>query len=111
ADGGPRREGKRLKLLFQTSINATRQKTQAIVKQAAARAGVEMELKSVVASVFFSSDPANPDTSSHFYADLQMYAIFMGRPDPQRFMEQFTSWQIAQRANKWARGNNTGWRG
>ena len=63
ADGVRAREGKRLKLLFQTSINATRQKTQAIVKQAAARAGIEMELKSVVASVFFSSDPANPDTS------------------------------------------------
>lgn len=110
ADGVRAREGKRLKLVFQTSINATRQKTQAIVKQAAARAGVEMELKSVVASVFFSSDPANPDTSSHFYADLQMYAIFMGRPDPQRFMEQFTSWQIAQKDNKWALGNNTRWK-
>jgi peptide/nickel transport system substrate-binding protein len=110
ADGVRAREGKRLKLLFQTSINATRQKTQAIVKQAAARAGIEMELKSVVASVFFSSDPANPDTASHFYADLQMYAIFMGRPDPQRFMEQFTSWQIAQKDNKWALGNNTRWK-
>ena len=69
-----------------------------------------MELKSVVASVFFSSDPANPDTASHFYADLQMYAIFMGRPDPQRFMEQFTSWQIAQKDNKWALSNNTRWK-
>jgi len=110
ADGVRARDGKRLKLLFQTSINAARQKTQAIVKQAAARTGIEMELKSVVASVFFSSDPANPDTSSHFYADLEMYAVFMGRPDPQRFMEQFTSWQIAQKDNKWALANNTRWR-
>ena len=110
ADGVRSRDGKRLKLLFQTSINATRQKTQAIIKQAAARAGIEMELKSVVASAFFSSDPANPDTTSHFYADLQMYAIFMGRPDPQRFMEQFTSWQIAQKDNKWALSNNTRWK-
>jgi peptide/nickel transport system substrate-binding protein len=110
ADGVRARDGKRLKLLFQTSINATRQKTQAIVKQAAARAGIEMELKSVVAAVFFSSDPANPDTTSHFYADLQMYAVLMGRPDPQRFMEQFTSWQIAQKDNKWALSNNTRWK-
>jgi peptide/nickel transport system substrate-binding protein len=109
-DGVRVREGKRLKLVFQTSINAPRQKTQAIVKQAAARAGIELELKSVVASVFFSSDAGNPDTVSHFYADLQMYAVFMGRPDPQRFMEQFTSWQIPSRANKWALGNNTRWR-
>ena len=110
ADGVRAKDGRRLKLVFQTSINAIRQKTQAVVKQAAGRAGIEMELKSVVGSVFFSSDPANPDTTSHFYADLQMYAIFMGRPDPQRFMEQFTSWQIAQKDNKWALANNTRWR-
>ncbi len=110
ADGIRAKDGRKLKLVFQTSINAPRQKTQAIVKQAAARAGIDVEIKSVVASVFFSSDAGNPDTVSHFYADLQMYAVFMGRPDPQRFMEQFTSWQIASRANKWARSNNTRWR-
>lgn len=110
ADGVRARDGKRLKLVYQTSINTTRQKTQAIVKQAAARAGIEMELKSVLGATFFSSDPANPDTTGRFSADIQMYAIFMGRPDPQRFMEQFTSWQIAQRDNKWALTNNTRWR-
>jgi peptide/nickel transport system substrate-binding protein len=109
-DGIRGKDAKKLKMVFQSSINAPRQKTQAIVKQAAVRAGIELELKSVVASAFFSSDPANPDTSSHFYADLQMYAIFMGRPDPQRFMEQFTSWQIASKGNKWALPNNTRWR-
>ncbi len=110
ADGLRARDGKRLKMLFQTSINAPRQKTQAIVKQAAARAGVELELKSVLASVFFSSDAANPDTASHFYADLQMYSLFMGRPDPQRFMEAFASWQIASKENKWSLSNVTRWR-
>ncbi|MBC6419318.1 MAG: GxxExxY protein [Prochloron sp. SP5CPC1] len=34
---------------------------------------VLVELKSVDASVFFSSDPANNDTVEHFYADLEMY--------------------------------------
>jgi len=110
ADGIRARDGKRLKMLFQTSINAPRQKTQAIVKQAAAKAGVDLELKGVLASVFFSSDPANPDTASHFYADLQMYTLFMGQPDPQRFMEGFTSWQIASKENKWSLGNVTRWR-
>ncbi|HWN55474.1 MAG TPA: ABC transporter substrate-binding protein, partial [Methylomirabilota bacterium] len=110
ADGLRARDGKRLKMLFQTSTNAPRQKTQAIVKQAAARAGVELELKSVLASVFFSSDAANPDTAAHFYADLQMYSLFMGRPDPQRFMEAFTSWQIASKENKWSLSNVTRWR-
>jgi peptide/nickel transport system substrate-binding protein len=109
-DGIRVKDGKRLRVVFQTSINAPRQKTQAIVKQAGARAGIEMELKSVVASVYFSSDPANPDTYRHFYTDLQMYNTTMGAPDPQFFMEQFTSWQVASKANKWAGSNATRWR-
>ena len=63
--------------MYQTSINAPRQKTQAIIKQACQKAGIEVELKSVVASVFFSSDTANPDTYSHFYCDAQMYNTTM----------------------------------
>ena len=109
-DGIRTRDGKRLRMLFQTSINAPRQKTQAIVKQAAARAGIEMELKSVVPAVYFSTDPANLDTSSHFTADLQMYSFNSGSPDPQRFMDPFVSWEIAQKENKWAGRNSTRWR-
>jgi peptide/nickel transport system substrate-binding protein len=109
-DGVRVKDGRRLRLLFQTSINAPRQKTQAIVKQACARAGIEVELKSVVASAYFSSDAANPDTVRHFYADLQMYQQLMGRPDPQLFMERFTSWQIASKENKWSLSNSGRWR-
>ena len=104
-DGVRTRDGARLKVVLQTSVNAPRQKTQAIIKQAAARAGIEVELKSVAASAYFSSDPANPDTASHFYADLQMYAIVMGAPDPEALMRQFTSAEVASRANQWQRRN------
>ena len=62
ADGIRAKDGKRLKIVYQTSTNAPRQKTQAIVKQACAKAGIEVEIKAVVASVFFASDPANWDT-------------------------------------------------
>jgi peptide/nickel transport system substrate-binding protein len=109
-DGIRARDGKRLKMVFQTSINAPRQKNQQIVKQAAARAGIDLELKSVTASVFFSSDPANSDTYPHFYADLQMYNTTMTAPDPQYFMNQFTSWEAASKANKWQGRNVTRWR-
>jgi peptide/nickel transport system substrate-binding protein len=110
-DGIRAKDGKRLKMVYQTSINPVRQKTQAIVKQAAARAGIEMELKSVVASVFFGSDPGNPDTSSKFWADVQMYAFNMtSGPEPQRFMDPFVSWEIATKANSWSGRNNTRWR-
>ena len=66
ADGIRAKDGKQLKVVYQTSTNPRRQKTQAIVKQAAAKAGIEIEIKSVVASVFFGSDPANRDTFPHF---------------------------------------------
>ena len=110
ADGIRAKDGKRLKMIYQTSINAPRQKNQQIVKQVAARAGIDLELKSVVASVFFSSDPANPDTFPHFYADLQMYNTTMTAPDPQYFMNQFCSWEIAAKANKWQGRNVTRFR-
>jgi peptide/nickel transport system substrate-binding protein len=110
ADGVRGKDGKRLKLLYQTSINAPRQKNQQIVKQAAAKAGIEVELKSVTASVFFSSDPANPDTYPHFYSDIQMYNNGPNAPDPQYFMNQFVSWEVSSKANKWQGRNITRWR-
>ena len=103
------KDGKRIKLLFQTSTNSLRQKNQQIIKQACAKAGVDLELKSVVASVFFSSDPGNPDTYGHFYADMQMYNTTLTSPDPQFFMNQFLSTEASQKANKWAGRNITRW--
>jgi peptide/nickel transport system substrate-binding protein len=110
ADGIRAKDGKKLKWVYQTSTNPSRQKTQAIVKQAAAKAGIEMEIKSVVANVFFSSDVANPDTYSHFYTDIQMYTTTMTQPDPELFMNQFTSWEVASKDNKWQGRNITRWK-
>jgi peptide/nickel transport system substrate-binding protein len=109
-DGMRAKDGKRLKLVYQTSINAPRQKNQQIVKQACAKAGIDVELKTVTASVYFSSDAANWDTYNHFATDIQMYTTTMTEPDPQRFMDQFTSWEVASRANKWQGRNKTRWR-
>jgi peptide/nickel transport system substrate-binding protein len=109
-DGIRAKDGKQLKFVFQTSINAPRQKTQAIVKQACQKAGIELELKSVTASVYFSSDVANPDTTRKFYCDMQMYNVNMGAPDPEMFMRQFLSWEIAAKQNKWQGRNVARWR-
>jgi peptide/nickel transport system substrate-binding protein len=109
ADGIRAKDGKRLSLVYQTSVNQPRQKTQAIVKQACQKAGIEVELKSVTPSVFFSSDVANPDTYTKFYCDLQEYNTTMPWPDPQPFMDQFVSWEIASKANKWQGRNVTRW--
>ena len=109
ADGIRAKDGKSLKFVFQTSINAPRQKTQAIIKQACQKAGIDIELKSVVASVFFSSDTANPDTYTHFYCDAEMYTTTMLQPDPQLFMNQFLSSQAATKENKWQGRNISRW--
>jgi peptide/nickel transport system substrate-binding protein len=110
ADGIREKGGKKLKFLYQTSINAPRQKTQAIVKQAAGKAGIDLELKSVTASVFFSSDVANPDTYPKFYADMQMYTTTQTEPDPERFMDQYTTAELSSKANKWSGRNISRWR-
>ena len=73
------------------------------------KAGIDMELKSVTASVFFSSDVANPDTYSHFYCDMQMYTTTMTQPDAGTFMNQFTTAEIATKENKWQGRNITRW--
>ena len=109
SDGIRAKDGKRLHFVYQTSINAPRQKNQQIVKQSCQKAGIDLELKAVPASVFFSSDVGNPDTYTKFYCDIQMYNTTMPWPDPQPFMDQFLSWEIANKENKWQGRNITRW--
>jgi peptide/nickel transport system substrate-binding protein len=107
SDGIRVKDGRKLKLVFQTSVNQPRQKTQQIVKQACQKAGIDLELKAVTAAVYFSSDVANPDTYTKFYCDMQMYTTTMTQPDPELFMDQFCSWQISSKENKWQGRNIT----
>ena len=109
ADGVREKGGRKLKLVFQTSINGTRQKEQAIVKQSAQKAGIEMELKSVAGSVFFSTDVGNPDTFGKFWADMQMFTWMFGSQDPAGSMRQFLTSELSQKANKWQSRNNSRW--
>lgn len=110
ADGVREKNGIKLHIVFQTSINAPRQKTQEIVKQACQKAGISVEIKTVTASVFFSSDVANPDTFPHFCADLQMFTTTMIQPDPGLFMRQFLTEEVAAKANKFQGRNVARWR-
>ena len=110
ADGIREKNSVRLKIVYQTSINAPRQKTQQIVKQACQQAGIEVEIKAIPASVYFSSDVGNPDTYAKFYTDIQMYSNGLTQPDPGDFMRQFLSTEIASKQNKWQGRNITRWR-
>jgi peptide/nickel transport system substrate-binding protein len=108
-DGIREKAGQRMKVMYQTSINPVRQKTQAIVKKAFEQVGIEVELKAVNAGIYFSSDPGNHDSAAHFHADLQMYTVTPGAPDPQSHMTQFVSWEVARKANNWSGLNVVRW--
>jgi peptide/nickel transport system substrate-binding protein len=105
SDGQRAKNGVLMKLVFQTSINSLRQKTQEILKQSWEQLGISVDLKTVDAQVFFSSAAGNPDTAAKFYADAEMFANGSGSPDQTTYLSFWTTGQIAQKSNDW-HGNN-----
>ena len=103
------KDGLNLQVVFQTSANPLRQKTQEIIKQALESIGFGVELKAIDSTVFFNNDPANPETLRHFYADIQMYTSGNSSADPGDFLAAFTCAEIAQKANDWSKANPTRW--
>jgi peptide/nickel transport system substrate-binding protein len=105
SDGIRQKGGVRMQVLYQTTVNPLRQKEQDIVKSGWEKLGVQVELKSIDAGVFFGSDAGNPDTGSHFYADVEMFTNGSSGPDQTNYLAYWTTAQIAQQSNQW-HGNN-----
>ncbi len=101
------KDGYEARLVFQTSVNSQRQKTQEVIKQDFATIGIELELKTTDASIFFDSEPANPDNIGHFYADLQMYTTGNESPDPSAYMRRYSCDEITQMENNWSTTNES----
>ena len=99
------RNGIEMQILFVTSVNPVRQKTQEIIKQNLASIGVGTELRSLDPAVYFSGDPASEDTVEHFYADLQMFATGNTNPDPGSYLKTYTCDELSQKANSWSGQN------
>jgi peptide/nickel transport system substrate-binding protein len=108
-DGIREYNGTPLVVLFQTSTNAVRQATQALIKDSWSQIGVEAELKNVDAGVFFGADPASPDTYGKFYADLQMFTNNFSGTDPESYMSQWTCADITSPENGWLGNNISRW--
>ncbi len=89
ADGIREKDGKKLKLLYQTTVNPIRQDFQALVKDWWTELGVEVELKAIDPGVFFGGDAGSPDTFQKFYADVEMYANNSESPDPESYLGQY----------------------
>lgn len=100
-DGIRDKDGKKLSLLYQTSVNAVRQDFQAVIKGWWNEIGVEVELKSVDASVFFGGDPGSPDTFQKFYSDVEMYANNFDGTDPEPYLAQYLCDKIPGPDNQW----------
>ena len=94
-------DGVELEIVFQTSVNTLRQKTQEVVKQSLEDIGMAVELRSVDPSIYFSGDPANTDTLERFKADIQMYTTGNTNPDPRDYLQTFTCEAIPQPDNNW----------
>ncbi|CAM3205753.1 peptide/nickel transport system substrate-binding protein [Paracoccus aminovorans] len=105
-DGIREKDGRRLKLLFQSSVNAVRQDFQALIKQWWSDIGVETELKVVEPSVFFGGDAGSPDTFQKFHADVEMYANNFEGNNPEPYLARQTCDKIPGPENQW-QGENT----
>ena len=106
-DGIRERDGIRLSLLYQTSTNSVRQKTQELIRQWWQEIGVETELKDIDASELFGGDP-DLDSVGRFYADVQMYTSGPGI-DPQGYLAGWRTSEIARAENDWEGSNISRW--
>ena len=105
ADGIREKDGKKLHLLYQTTVNPVRQDFQALIKSWWTDLGVHVELKAIDASVFFGGDAGSPDTYQKFYADVEMFANNFDGTDPEAFMAGYRCSDIPSPDNQW-QGNN-----
>jgi peptide/nickel transport system substrate-binding protein len=109
-DGNTRsKDGVELSWVYHTSINPVRQDTQAVVQANFADVGIEAELKSTDATIYFDSGVGNDQNINHFYTDLQMFTTGPSSPFPADYLENFYAGEdnrnITQMSNDWSGGN------
>ena len=101
ADGIREKDGKKLAILYQTTVNPIRQDFQALIKDWWTELGVQVELKAIDPGVFFGGDAGSPDTFQKFYADVEMYANNSDNPDPETYLGQYQCKNAPSPDNQW----------
>ena len=106
-DGVREYNGVPLRITYQTTANAIRQETQALIQDWWSEIGIETELVQHDASVFFGGDPAVDEGATYrrFFADVQMYTTGPDI-DPGQHLASRACEHIQSRDNSWADGNN-----
>jgi peptide/nickel transport system substrate-binding protein len=106
-------DGKPMKVVFATSINSLRQKEQALIKDGWSKIGIDTELKSVDAGVFFDAKPGNPDSINKMPWDVMMFTSTFTTPFPSSYIRAWYSGNpardIAQKSNDWSGNNRQKW--
>ncbi|MEM6519592.1 MAG: peptide ABC transporter substrate-binding protein [Cyanobacteria bacterium P01_C01_bin.70] len=105
-DGIRDRDGQDMAVVFQTSVNPVRQKTQTLVESDLEELGIKVDIKRIRVDDFFSGDPEQTNSINHFYADMQAYTTGNDHPDPTIYLSWWTCSQIATQANQWQSPNN-----
>lgn len=105
-DGIRDRDGQDMAVVFQTSVNPVRQKTQTLVEANLEALGIKVDIKRIRIDDFFSGDPEQTNSINHFYADMQAYTTGNDHPDPTIYLGWWTCDQIATQANQWQTPNN-----
>ncbi len=108
ADGIREKNGVKMNMTIRSTTTAQRDKEAQVLQASLKGIGVNLEIKSVDASVFFGR-PDNPDAASRFTVDIEIIGTGASRPDAQSYFEGFTTDQIASKANNWGKSNIMRW--
>ena len=109
-DGDVRKkDGVELELRLYTTVNAIRQKIQAIVKANLEDIGFKIQLEQVDAAIFFDNAEGNDQNNSHFYTDMNMFTSSVSAPPPVLYMIRWYAGEdrgeVAQKSNGWSGRN------
>lgn len=110
-DGDVRKkDGQELTLRLYTTVNAVRQKIQAIIKANLDQIGFNIQLEQVDAAIFFDGSAGNDQSNTHFYTDMNMFTSTVSAPPPVLYMIRWYSGgedrhEVAQQSNGWSGRN------
>jgi peptide/nickel transport system substrate-binding protein len=113
-DGDVRaKDGVELRIVYATSVNAVRQKTQAVIKSNLESIGIAVQLEQVDAGIYFDGGAGTEQNINHFYWDANMFQSVPNSPRPIAFVEQWYAGpdgvNIAQAKNDWNGQNQARW--
>jgi peptide/nickel transport system substrate-binding protein len=104
------KDGVELRLIYSTTINPVRQKTQAVVKKSLEEIGFKVQLQQVDSGIFFDNSAGNEQNISHMYVDTQMYTNGATSTSTVSYMIAWYAGKdgtnIAQKSNAWTGQNN-----